>query len=206
MTEDKPYFPWPGVDERSVVKEMICDRDSRHWEDCSKFVQRCVFAKAKNIPNFLLEEIVQEVMYKVTKYLQGFHFQCTLKTWLNTIIEHCIIDTHRKLRNVGQFNVPYYEQLNESDGEGEGFNESVAKSAEDIFLTNDDLRNALTALIEYTTIHSNTIRDRLILRMVIIEGHSHVETSKTVGCNAPVVGYVVREAQRYAREKMGHKL
>jgi RNA polymerase sigma factor (sigma-70 family) len=206
MTEDKSYLPWPGVDERSVVKEMICDRDSRHWEECSKFVKQCVFAKAKNIPNLLLEEIIQEVMYKVTKYLPDFHFQCALKTWLNTIIKHCIIDTHRKLRNVGQFSIPLYEQLNESGGDGEEFNESEAKSAEDVFLTNDDLRNALTALIEYTNIHSNPIRDRLILRMVIFEGHSHVETAKTVGCNAPVVGYVVREAQRYTREKMGHNL
>lgn len=206
MTETNLYLQWPDVDEQSVVKEMICDRDSKHWEECSKFVKRCVFARAKNIPNYLLEEIIQEVMYKVAKYLPNFHFQCALKTWLYQIIEHCIIDTHRKLQNVGQYNVPLGEQLYESNGECEGFNESEAKSAEDVFLINEDLRNAQKALQEYTKSHAHSTRDQLILKMVIFEGYSHAETAKTVGCNAPVVGYVVREAQRYAREKMGHKL
>lgn len=205
MPESKSYFLWSGEDERSVVEEMLRDQHSKRWEDCCKFVTRCVYAKAKNIPNHQ-EEIIQEVMYKVTKYLPYFQFKCALKTWLNTIIEHCIIDMHRRPQNQEQFNVPSSDPLNESEREDRGFNASEAKSAEDVYMTNDELRNGMVALREYANAHSNPIRNRLIIRMIIFEGHTHVETAKAAGCNAPVVGYVVREAQRYAREKMGHEL
>ena len=79
MTGDKPSLPWSGADERLVVVEMIGDRDSKHWEECNKFVKRCVYAKAKNILSNLQEDIIQEAMYKVAKYLPHFRFQCALK-------------------------------------------------------------------------------------------------------------------------------
>ena len=206
MTEGNSDSRWPGADERTVVEEMIHNQYSKHWEECNKFVKRCVYAKAKNIPYNLQEEIIQEVLLKVAKNLPSFHFQCVLKTWLNLIIEHCIIDMHRKLQNQGPFHVNLGDPLNESDREGEVFTLSEARSAEEVSVTNDELRNALAALLEYTNAHSNPIRNRLIIRMVILEGRTREETAKAAGCNAPVVGYVVREAQRYAREKMGHKL
>jgi RNA polymerase sigma factor (sigma-70 family) len=205
MTEGKSNIHWPGTDEKSVVEEMLLDRDSKQWEECSKFVKRCVHIKAKNIPSHLQDEISQEIMYKVTKHLPNFHFECTLKTWLNTIIQHCIIDTYRKRPKEGHFNVPLGNLYNESDHEGEVVMVSEIKSAEDVFETNDDVRHALSALLEYTNAHSNPIRNRLIIKMVIFEGYTHVEAAKAAGCNAPVVSYVIREAQRYAREKMEHK-
>ncbi len=206
MTKGRSDGHWPGADERSVVEEMIRDPASKHWEECSKLVKQRVYAKAKNIPNNLQEDIIQEVMYKVTKYLPGFEFRCALKTWMNQIIEHCIIDTHRRLPNHGQLIASIGDPLNEGDREGEVFAVSEERSAEDAYMTNDDLRNAVADLLEYTNLHSNPTRNRLIIRMVIFEGHTHVETAIVVGCNAPVVSYVVREAQRYAREKMGHRL
>jgi RNA polymerase sigma factor (sigma-70 family) len=206
MTEGKSDSRWPGADERTVVEEMIHNQYSKHWEECNKFVKRCVYAKAKNIPNSYWEDIIQDVMYKVAKALPGFHFHCALKTWLNTIIEHCIIDLRRKLQKQGPFNAHLGITLNESDLEGGGVKGSETKSAEDISMTIDELRNAQAALLEYANTHSNPTRDRLIIWMVLFEGRTHVETAKAAGCNAPVVGYVVREAQRYASEKMGHKL
>lgn len=206
MTEGKPYLPWPGDDEQSVVEEMIRDRLSRHWEECSKFVSRYVYAKAKSIPPNFHEEIIQEVLHKVAKSLPGFQFRCTLKTWLSLIVEHCIIDTHRRLRNERRFHIPSGDSHNDSDRESEGVIAGETKSAEAVYEIIDELRNASVALLEYANAHSNPIRDRLIIRMVIFEGHTHAETAEAVGCNAPVVGYVIREAQRYVREKMGHKL
>src|SRR5438128_1358746 len=112
MSEDQPYLPRSGADERSIVDEMIHDRHSKHWDKCSEYVKRWVYAKAKNIPKNLQEEIIQEVLYKVTRYLPYFRFQCALKTWLNQIIEHCIIDG---LRNEGRSHFPLANQPNESD-------------------------------------------------------------------------------------------
>ncbi|SRR5260221_12470979 len=206
MSNGQPYLPKSGMDERLVVEEMIRDRHSKHWEEFSNFVKRCVYAKAKNILNNHQEDIIQEIMYKVTKYLPHFRFQCALKTWLNQIIESCIIDAYRRLQNEGPYQSLLAYPPNESDREGEELNASEAKSAEDAFETNHEIRNGITALLEYANTHSNPIRDRLILRMVIFEGQTHAEAAKAAGCHAPVVGYVVREAQRYAREKMGHRL
>jgi len=206
MIEIKPFLPWPGADERLIVGEMIRDRLSKHWEECSNFVRRCVYAKAKNIPDNLQEDIVQEVMYKVTKYLPHFRFQCALKTWLYQIIESCTIDMYRRLQHEGPYQIPLVDPLNESDREDEESKTSEAKSAEDAFEINEAIRDGMAALLEYANIHSNPARDSLIIRMVILEGQTYAETAIAAGCNAPVVGYVVREAQRYAREKMGHKL
>ncbi len=145
-------------------------------------------------------------MYKVKKYLPHFRFQCTLKTWVNLIVEHCIIDEHRKLQNEERSHFPLTDQSNESEDVGDGLTTSEEKSAEDVFMISDEIHNGKAALLEYANTHSNPTRDRLIIRMVIDEGRTHAEAAIAVGCNAPVVGYVVREAQRYAREKMGHKL
>ena len=200
MIETKHFLPWPGNDDRLVVESMIHNRHSKYWEDCSKLVKQYVYARAKNIPQNRWEEITQEVMYKVAKNLPNFRFDCALTTWLNGIIKHCIIDMHRRLRNEERFNTPLGELLNESDNEGREINARKAKSAEDAFIINNNLHNAVAALLEYTNIHSHPSRNRLIIWMVIIEGRTHTEAAKVVGCSAPVVGYVVREAQRYARE------
>jgi len=206
MPNEQPYLPRPGIDERTVAKEMISDQYPEHWEECSKFVKRRVHAKAKNIPDSLHEDIIQEAMYKVTKSLEHFRFECTLKTWVNLIIERCIIDEHRRLRNEERSHVPLTDQSNESDLEGEGLTTSEVKSAEDALMTNDEIRNGWAACLEYASTHANPIRNQLIIWMVIHEGKTHAEAARAAGCNAPVVGYVVREAQRYAREKMEHKL
>lgn len=202
MTDDNAGSYWPGMDERSVVEEMIRDRYSEHWEECRKVVKQRVYVRAKNIPIHHQEEIIQEVMVKMVRYLPGFHFHCRLKTWLNVVIESCIIDVHRTLRNEGQFSTHHGDVLNENNYEGELHILDETWSAETTFLLSEELRDAIAALLEYASLHSNPVRDQLIVRMVIFDGYTHIEAAKAAGCSAPVVGYVVRQAQRYAREKM----
>jgi RNA polymerase sigma factor (sigma-70 family) len=203
MLDDQPYLLRPEMDERAIAREMMHDKDSEHWKACNNFVNHCVHAKATNIPIDYHEDIAQEVMYKIERGLPGFRCESTLKGWVNIIIERCIIDAHRKLQN----EVPYASHLaisaHDSDPEGEEPGTSEAKSAEDAFLINDEIRNGWAALLEYANTHANPIRNQLIIRMVIYEGRTYAEAAKAAGCSEPVVGYVVREAQRYAREK-GH--
>jgi RNA polymerase sigma factor (sigma-70 family) len=206
MTDGKPFFPWPGADERLVVAEMIRDGYSKHWEECHKFVKRRVHTKARNILSDHQEDIIQEVMYKVAKYLPHFRFQCALKTWVNQIVEGCIIDAHRWQQNKGRSHPPLADPSNESNREGEGLSLGEAKSAEDAFEVNDEIRKGIAALWEYINTHSNKRRNRRIIWMVIFEGKTYEEAAKAVGCHAPVVGYVIREAQRYARDRLGHML
>jgi RNA polymerase sigma factor (sigma-70 family) len=206
MPNEQPYLSHPGIKEQAVVAVMIRDPDSLHWKECLNFVKLCVHAKARNIPGDLHEDMIQEVMHKITNSLSRFRFECTLKSWVNIIIEHCVIDARRRLLNEERSHFPLADQSNESDREGESFARSEEKSAEDAFMISDEIRKGWEALLEYAKIHSNSIRDQHIIRMVVREGKTHAETAIAVGCSAPVVGYVVREAQRYAREKMGHKL
>jgi DNA-directed RNA polymerase specialized sigma24 family protein len=198
MTDDQPYLPRRGMDERAIARVMIRDKFSEHWEACSNFVNHCVNAKAKNIPFDYHEDIAQEVMHKIKNGLPGFRFESTLKSWVNVII-----DVRRRLRKEEITHVPLTDQTNESDREGEGFTRDEEKSAEDAFMINDKIRGGWAALLEYVHTHANPIRNQLIIRMVIYEGRTYAEAAKVAGCTEPVVGYVVREAQRYAREN-GH--
>lgn len=205
MSTGDPYLQRSGTDERLVVEEMMRDRDSKYWEECCVFVKRCIQAKAKNIPGSLQEDTLQDVMYKIARYLPHFRFQCAFKTWLNTIIEHHIIDTHRKLKKERYFHSTLADPPSENDHEAERLHANEVVSAEGTFEEKEELRNGVAALLEYANTHAKPIRNQLIIRMVILEGHTHAETAKAAGCHAPVVGYVVHEAQRYAREKMEHK-
>ncbi len=199
---------WPGTNERSTVKEMLQDPDSKFWEECSKFVKRRVYSKAKNIPIDYHDEIVQDVLCKLARYLPDFHFQCSLKTWLNLIIERCTIDQYRKLQHEDEIRSPLVERdpSDESEYENDALASAENPSTEDIALSNEYVHEAIAALFEYATLHSNPTRDRLILQMVVFEGYTHEQTARAAGCNPPVVGFVVRAAQRYAREKMSDKL
>lgn len=202
---NQPYLPRPGIDEQTVAKEMISNQHPEHWEECSNFVKRCVYANAKNIPDSLHEDIIQETMYKITKYLPHFRFQCSLKTWINRIIVSCIITEHRKLQNVAPYHFHLADAPDESDHEDEEPGTSEEKSAEEVFMTNDEIHNGWAACLEYASTHANAIRNQLIIWMVIHEGQTRAEAARAAGCNVPVVDYVVREAQRYAREKMEHR-
>ena len=201
MTNEKLDTHWPGPNVRLVVEEMIGDKNSMHWDECSKFVKRLVYSKVKNIPANIQEEIAQDIMYKVTKYLPSFEFRSGLKTWINLLTQSYIIDVYRKRQNQVCL-VPLNDPFDEIDGEGEIFVANATRSAESLSMINDELRTAVALLIEYTNSHSHPVRDQLILQMVIFEKRTYMETAQAVGCQPPVVGHVVREARRYVREKM----
>lgn len=200
MTQDQPYLERQPIDERMIVEEMMRDQHSERWEVYYQFVRRCVYARAKNMFDDRLDDMVQEIMYKVTKYLPHFRFQCSLKTWLNAIIEHHIVDEYRKWRNEKP-HLPFSTSPpGETDTEGlEGAHEVV--STEEAFEIQEKIRLGQAALLEYANTHANPVRNWHIIWMVCYEGKTYEEAAIAAGCSAPVVGYVVREAQRYARER-----
>ena len=101
--------------------------------------------------------------------------------------------------------VPLGDPHEDAEHEGDDFSTNTPGTIEDICITRDDLGKALAALQEYVSTHANPIRNGQILYMVIFEDRSLEEVAKTVGCSAPVAGYVVRTAQRYVRGKLGHQ-
>jgi RNA polymerase sigma factor (sigma-70 family) len=205
MTKDKSYLPWPGMDDRIVVEEMLRDHSSGQWHECYMLVIRLVQGQAHNISIDRWEDLVQEAMIRIHKYLPTFQFQCTFKTWTFNIVRSCIIDAYRKSKHAGQFMTPPNDPHNDVEMEGDVFTSNVPGTVEDICILHDELHKALAALLEYVSTHSNPVRNKKILNMVLFENCSLEETAQVVGCSAPVVGYVVRSAQRYVREKLEYQ-
>ena len=204
MTQGNSYPPWPGGDDSIVVEEMLRDRTSGQWYECREFVKRLVQVQAKNISQDRWDDLVQEAMMRVNKYLPTFRYQCKLTTWLFAIVRSCIIDAHRKFAHAGQFIAPPGDPNDDVECECDGINAATTKTAEDVCILRDDLRKALAALQEYVSTHAHPLRNRRILEIVMFEGRSLETAAKAVGCSAPVASYVVRSAQRYVREKLGH--
>lgn len=205
MTQGRPYPHWPGGDDRIVVEEMLRDSRSGQWNECHEFVKRLVQVQAKNIPRDHWDDIVQDAMMRINKYLRTFRYQCKLRTWLFNIVRSCIIDSHRKFISAGQFVALPADSHDDAEHEDDVFTTNTSGTVEDECITRDELNKALTALWEYVSTHAHSMRNGRILDMVMFEDRSLEETAKAVGCSAPVVGYVVREAQRYVREKLGHQ-
>lgn len=205
MTQGRPYPPWPGGDDRVVIKEMLRDSNSGQWYECREFVKKLVQVQANNIPRDYWEDIVQDAMIRVGKYLPTFQYQCAFKTWLFGIVRSCIIDVHRKFIRAAQFLAPPSEPRDDAEHEDDTFAASMSGTVEDACIIRDELNKALAALVEYVSTHAHSKRNGHILDMVLFQGRSLEETAKAVGCSAPVVGYVVRSAQRYVRESLGYQ-
>ncbi len=206
MTEGKPYLPEPGTNDRIIIKEMLKDSQSEQWYECYLSVKRLVHVHAKNIPKDHLNDIVQEAMIRVHKYLPAFQYQCSFRTWIFGIVRSCIIDDYRKSSRAGQHTAPLGDLHDDVEREGDASARNATRTVEEVCITRDELDEALTALREYVSLHANPTRNKRILDMVLFEGRSHEEVAQAVGCSAPAIGYVVLSAQRYAREKLGHQL
>lgn len=204
MIEGKPDLPWPGADDRAVVEEMLRDAKSGQWYECNEFVKKLVQARAKNIPIDYWDDVVQDAMIRVDKFLPTFKYQCALRTWLFGIVRSSIIDAYRKFKRVGRFTVPPGDPHDDVEQQGDASTVHRPGTVEDACIMHDELDKAMVALHEYLSTHANSLRNGRILDMVMFEGRSLEEAAKAVGCSAPVAGYVVRSAQRYVREKLRH--
>src|SRR2546429_38814 len=121
MTKENPYLVWPGADDRIVVEEMLRDPRSGQWYECREFVKSCVQVQAKNISTDYWEDIVQDAIIRVNRYLRTFQYQCRLRTWLFGIVRSCIIDAHRKFTHAGQFMSPLGDPHDDIEGESDTF-------------------------------------------------------------------------------------
>lgn len=205
MTEDKSYPPRPATDDKIVVEEMLRDRSSGQWHECYVLVARRVQLQAHNISSDHWDDLIQEAMMRIHKYLPTFQFQCAFRTWIFNIVRSCIIDAYRKSVRAGQIMMPLGDPQDDVELDGDKYTVNTPGTVEDACITRDELHKALAALLEYVSTHSNPTRNRKILNMVLFENRSLEETARKVGCSSPVVGYIVRSAQRYVREKLEHQ-
>ena len=186
---------WPGSDEDSVIDEMLINPYSPHWSECRAFVNELVRARAMNLPVEVHEEIVQNTMLTIVRDLPNFRNQSRLRTWIFAIVRSQIINTYKK-----QIQVPTLAEDEYEDAEPKFVTSSTT---EQIAIARQEWQEAVIALQEYIATHANQERNSKILQMVIFDGYSLDHTAKELGVSASVVGYVVRSAQKFVREKLG---
>jgi RNA polymerase sigma factor (sigma-70 family) len=184
---------------------MLRYPNSGQWHECYLLVRGLVQKQAPATSTDRRDDLVQEAMIRIHKYLPTFQFHCAFKTWVFHIVRSCIIDIYRKSLREGHVIIPNNDPYHEVEQEGDRPSINVQATIEDQCIVRDELRKALAALLEYVSLHSNQTRNRKILYMVLFENRSLQETAQALGCSAPVVGYVVRSAQRYVREKLEHQ-
>lgn len=205
MKEDKSHLSRPGVDDEIVVKEMLNDPLSEHWYDCHEFVKKLVHGQAKNISIDSREDIAQDAMMRIHRSLSTFQHQCMFRTWIYGIVRTCVIDAYRKNMRTEPFTTSLSNPLDTSEGDDNFLPAITTETVEEECIIRDDLRNALNALREYVSSHSHPERNAQILELVLYAGFSQEEVAKAVGCSAPVAGYVMREAKKFVRIKLGYQ-
>lgn len=207
MQKEQPYFLEPGNDARIIVQEMLDNDESPHWHECIQFVTNRIKEKAitEQISPESQQEIIQDIMLKVVRYLTYYRFESSFKSWLHTIILNCTYDKHRDEKyHQPQYEIGLSHFLTNTSGDQESQEILLVHtiSTDEIFEMRNDIVSGISAIFEYAHTHANPERNSLILRLVIIEGKTYEETAKVARCNPAVVGYVVREAQRYAHKKV----
>jgi RNA polymerase sigma factor (sigma-70 family) len=202
MMEEKSTIKWPGLDEKAVVEEMLNNSDSQHWGECCDFIRRLINIRYSSHPPDLREEAVQETMYSIKKGLHTFYYKSKLTTWLTSIARNCVVNELRI-----QNKITHWEMHSDDPPENHGnevaeLNTNESRTPEEEFLTRELLEEVFEALEEYLTSHAKSERNREILKLVIYEGHSQEETAKILGVPSPVIGYIVRSAKSYVRNRV----
>jgi RNA polymerase sigma factor (sigma-70 family) len=202
MRRAQPYEQKPGyTDEKAVVQEMLYNPDSIHWIVCEEFVVERVNYKLFGVRKEDREDIANTILIKTVQYLHAFRFQCTFGHWVNTIIETCIADFFRKSRN----KETVLGSSKENDDEGDTRFPSPGSAEEDTE-HRETIKRAVSALFEYAETHSDAQRNREIVELFIMGlflqgGLTYNDIADRVGCDPSVVGYVLREAKKYAKQK-----
>jgi len=201
MSNDSLYNSWPKVDDRSLVREMLDDRESQHWCDCLEYVRKLVYTRAKNISEEQREDIAQQVMMRIDKHLNNFKFQCTLRTWIYRIIRSCIVEAYRKSQ-YQEKHTTHLSNIHDDDRHDKDIiPDPTSLTPEEKFIRQEESQMVRDLLREYVNIHANTERNGKILEMFFVEERSYEDIARIVRCSAPVVGYVVRTAKAYVRKK-----
>lgn len=199
MVGEKPYKTEPrDNDERAIVAEMLRNPDSEYWNVCLGYVTKQVRRRAKGMHPSDQEEIVQETMEKALLKLSAFRFESALNSWLNVVIQRCIIDKYRKVA-IQQRHLSSLPSLD--DEEDEENLPIVSKSTEEVFEEREYLSAYVNALFEYAEKHQPT-RDKLIIQLFIEDERNQAEIAEKLGCSAPTVKNVIDAAHRYAQEEV----
>ena len=190
--------PWPGLDEKLTVKQMLTDPFCDHWSECHHFFERLI--RISGLPEDMKEDVVQNAMLTVSRSLSTFRFDCKLSTWLVYIARSRITDAQRDLNRYKKQVVAQSEVPNDEENETDTFTIEAQYTTEEECVIRENISEAMKALQEYVSNHSKPIRNRQILQKIMLDQYTYEEAAKELGVNAPVIRYIVHAAQLAVRE------
>ena len=202
MAESKESNRWTELNQAMVLAELRACGDSAYWVRCGEFVQYLVNTHFSTLRPQIKEEVVQDILLLVHTHLATFRGESQFTTWLARIVRNRAIDVLRRQKRPTELEV-YLEELPEThEDDGECSYATSPQTPEDIALTQELLQEVLVALEEYVQTHAKAERNGRIVSLVLYYGYSQEQTAQMLGVPAPVVGYIVRSAREYIRQKL----
>jgi RNA polymerase sigma factor (sigma-70 family) len=197
----QPQSQWPGPFDASVIDAMLNDPNSHHWSECQTYVNRLVLKWASGFSVEVKEEIAQNAMLWIVRYLPNFKRQCRLTTWIIQIVHTRIADAGREQQTSFRRQALPLNDFDEDD-ENEVYNSKISspRTVEEECVSREELREAFNGFTKYLSTHPKSERVRLILEMHMA-GFNQQDIARDLKIPAPNVGYAIRTFQRFLREQ-----
>lgn len=196
---------WAKLNQAAVLTALREQSDSEYWATCCEFVQFLVNTHFSTLRPQIKEEVVQDILLLVHQNLATFRGESQFTTWLARIVRNRAIDILRRQKRPERMEVYMEEPPETHEDDGECSYASTAKTPEEIALTLELLQEALEAMNEYIQTHGKAERNRHIVRLVLCYGYSQKQVAQMLDVPEPVVGYIVRSARKYIRQRLTEK-
>ncbi len=205
MLNQQHYDQWPGPFDNPVIDAML-HNDSHNWSECQAYVNRLVLSMASNFPVDVKEEIVQNTMLSIVRYLPNFKRDCRLTSWIVQIVRTRIADAGREQKKLNLRHTPHPNNPEEDDG-NDKYIEKIRspRTAEEECVLQEELQESIKDLVIYLSTHANSERNIHILTMHL-DGLSQKDIARMLHIPAANVGYTIRTLQGFLREQKKRKL
>ena len=197
-------LPWPSVDEQIVINEMLQNKASQYWSECMEFVQRQIRVRSHDLSTQDKEDIAQDVMIRIHKYLPGFKRESKLRTWITTIVDSCIANYYRALKPASSIEALMEGSPDTQDNTETFLADNSILSVEELVIYRNELEQAFKDLNTFIQAHGKPDRNATIIYMVMHQEESLREAARAVNCTAPVAGHIIRNARRFLRSRLNH--
>lgn len=193
---------WPGPDDSQAIEAMLDKQHpqhQQHWEMCLTLVNGWVKTEARDFSREEKEDIIQNAIFKIVRSLHDFKRRSRLKTWIITIVRHCIADAGRELKaRLKQDHLPFRDLDENEDTSDDDYMLRIKspKTTEEECILREDMREANEKLWEYLSKHTNKERNIRIIEKYI-DGWSQEEIAHELHMPTPNVGYIIRSIRKY---------
>ena len=202
MAEGKTSNQSFELNDAAVLAELRADSASVYWHLCREYVHYLVKTRYPSLRPQVQEEVVQESVLRIHQHLASFQGRSLFTTWVGRIVYNCGIDLLRHQQHTTD-REDSIDELNEAREEGgESMFASGERTPEEVALTQECLRAAFLATVEYVQTHGKARRNGQIVFWVLLHGYSQEQVAIMLDVPAPVVGYVVRSARAYIRQSL----